>query len=135
MSNFSVESFLSYSTKKFRTGTVLGYDSENLRGRKSLWIRERERERGGGVSRFTVQTFLSHSAKNSLAEPFCAMFDKIPGSEKVLDKKGGEEYQDFPSKKFCITVPKFFVGTPSCVTIFGYRKMLGINRKKFLAGQ
>ena len=30
-----------------------------------------------------------------------------------MDKRGGE-YQDFPSKNFCLTVPKIFVGEPFC---------------------
>ena len=40
--------------------------------------------------------------------PFCAVFQKTPGSEKVLEKKG--EYQKFSWKVFCLTVPKNVVG-------------------------
>ena len=41
-----------------------------------------------------------------------------------MDKRGGggggKEYQDFPSKNFCLTVPKNFVGEPFSVSlIFG----------------
>ena len=32
-----------------------------------------------------------------------------------MDKKG--EYQDFPSKIFCLTVPKIFVGEPFSVSL------------------
>ena len=39
-------------------------------------------------------------------EPFCAVSQKISGSEKFMDIQG--EYQDFPSKIFfCLTMPKF----------------------------
>ncbi len=41
-------------------------------------------------------------------EPFPALFPKISGSEKIMDKTG--ENQDFPWKSFCFTVPKNFVG-------------------------
>ena len=40
---------------------------------------------------------------------FSAVFQKISGSEKIMDKRGGE-YQDIPSKIFCLTVPIIFVG-------------------------
>ena len=33
---------------------------------------------------------------------------------KSLWIRGGREYQDFPSKIFCLTVPKNFVGKPIC---------------------
>ena len=44
------------------------------------------------------------------------MFQKISGSEKVYGKEGGE-YQNFPSKIFCLTVPKNFVGEPFSVSL------------------
>ena len=51
--------------------------------------------------------------KNFVGEPFCDVFQKNSGSEKVYGKEG-EEYQEFPSKIFCLTVPKNFVGEPFC---------------------
>ena len=33
-----------------------------------------------------------------------------------MDKRGGE-YQNFPSKTFCLTVPKNFVGEPFSVSL------------------
>ena len=44
------------------------------------------------------------------------MFQKISGSEKVYIRGGGE-YQDFPSKVFCLTLPKIFVGEPFSVSL------------------
>ena len=46
-------------------------------------------------------------------QPFCAAFQKISGSEKVL-KKWGKEYQRFQSKTFCLTVPQNWVGEAFC---------------------
>ena len=38
-------------------------------------------------------------------------FRKLPVAKKFMDKReGGGEYQDFPSKIFCLTVPKNVVG-------------------------
>ena len=125
------------------------------------------------MSRFCVEFFCLTAPKNFVKEPFCAVFQKISGSEKVYGKEGEGvsrfsvenflsrsaekfrrgifqcfisfwyrkmlgiregEIHDFPSKTFCLTVPKIFVGTPQCFTSFGYRKMLGINRKIFWQG-
>ena len=38
-------------------------------------------------------------------------FRKLPLAKMFMDKRGGGgEYQDFLSKIFCLTVPKFSVG-------------------------
>ena len=53
-------------------------------------------------------------------------FRKFPVVKKFMDKRG--EYQDFPSKIFCPTVPKISVGEPFCVSQnFWYRKILWIR--------
>ena len=69
-----------------------------------------------GVSRLSVKNFLSHSAENFVGEPFCAVFQKKSGSEKVNGWQRGN-YQDFPSKTFCITVTRNFVGKPFSVSL------------------
>ena len=51
--------------------------------RVSKNVRDR---RGGRVSRFSVQIVLSHSTEtlqHFVEEPFCAVFQKISGGEKV----------------------------------------------------
>ena len=40
-------------------------------------------------------------------------FRKFPVAKNFMDKRGG--YQKFPSKVFCLTVPKNFVGEPFSV--------------------
>ena len=36
-------------------------------------------------------------------------FRKFPVAKKFMDKNGGGEYQELPSKNFCLTVPRNFV--------------------------
>ena len=48
-----------------------------------------------------------------MREPSCDVFQKISASEKgksLCIRGGGGEYQDFPSKIFCLTVPKNSIG-------------------------
>ncbi len=48
-------------------------------------------------------------------------------AKKIMDKKAGE-YQDFPSKVFCLTIPKKFVGEPFSVSInSGIENFLGFR--------
>ena len=42
----------------------------------------------------------------------------ISGGEKVYGQEGGREYQDFPSKIFCLTVPKISVGNSLLLPFF-----------------
>ena len=44
-------------------------------------------------------------------------FRKFPRAKKFLDQRRGGEYQAFPSKTFCVTVPKIFVGEPFCAAL------------------
>ena len=44
-------------------------------------------------------------------------FRKFPVAKKFMEKREGE-YQDFPSKIFCLTVPKNFVGETFRVSLF-----------------
>ena len=41
-----------------------------------------------------------------------------------MDMRGGREYQDFPSKSLCLTVPKIFVGECFSVSL-----ILGMEKK------
>ena len=50
---------------------------------------------------------------------------KFPVAKKFMDKRGGE-YQDFPSKFFCLSAEKLRGGILQCFITFGYRKTLGI---------
>ena len=66
------------------------------------------------LSRFSVENFLSHSAEIIRRGPFCAVFQKISGIENI-SKRGGGSTRIFRRKRFCLTVPKIFVGEPFSV--------------------
>ena len=62
-------------------------------------------------------------------------------AKKFNDKKAGE-YHDFPSKFFCLTVPKRFVGEPFGVSLIsGIEKFYAsegyvtVFRRKFFVSQ
>ena len=55
----------------------------------------------GYVTIFCRKIFCLTVPKQFVEEPFCAVFQKISGS------RGGGEYQDFPSKIFCLSAEKF----------------------------
>ena len=68
--------------------------------------------------------FLSHSAENFRSGIFyCCIL--ISGTEKVW-RRGGGEYQEFPSKFFCLTVSKISVGESFTVALIsGSEKVYG----------
>ncbi len=40
-------------------------------------------KRKGGASKFSAEKFFCHSAEYFVGHPFCAVFQKFPGSEEV----------------------------------------------------
>ena len=77
MSRFSVEKFFSHSAEIICRATLLCSVSEICPVAKKLM------DKGRGVSRFPVENFFSHSAECFVGPPFCAMFNKLSGGEKV----------------------------------------------------
>ena len=65
--------FLSHSTKKYSTGNTSVYQ-------KISGIEKFYGLKGGWVSRFSIENFLSHSAEKFVGETFSA--SKISGIEK-----------------------------------------------------
>ena len=64
------------------------------------------------MSRFSIfcrKFIVSQCRKYSQVNPFVLFFRKFPVAKKFMYKRGGE-YQDIPSKIFCLTVPIIFVG-------------------------
>ena len=49
--------------------------------------------------------------------PSVLSFRKKSVVKKVMDKRGGRQYQDFPSKIFCLRVPKKLVREPFSVSL------------------
>ena len=85
-----------------------------ISGIEQVWIRG-----GGGVSRFSMEKFLSHSAENLCRESFIVAL--ISGTGEVCRRWG--EYQDFPSKIFLShNAQNFRRGILYCCINFGYRK-------------
>ena len=89
---------------------------------------ERGRFRGEGVSRFYVKKFLSHSAEKFRRRTLLCCVSENFRYRKRLWIRGGGEYQDFPSKIFCLTGPKNFEGGHFAVSEkFEYQKHLCIR--------
>ena len=87
---------------------------------EKVWIRAE------GVSRFSVQKFLTLSADFFRKGIFHCCINL--GYRKSLDKCGVGEYQDSPSSFLCLTVPKIFVGEPFCAVfqeVSGSQKVFG----------
>ena len=78
------------------------------------------------VSRFFVDTFLSQYWNFCRGNFLC--YRKFLASNNLKDKSGVGGYHDFPSEKFCLTVPKNFVEEPlDASEKFGHRKILCIR--------
>ena len=71
--------------------------------------------RRGGLSKFSVENFLSQSAEK-IRRGTLLCFRKFRVPKIVRDKRRGG-YHDFLSKLFCLTVPKKFVGEPFSVSL------------------
>ena len=85
-------------------------------------------EKGEGVSRFSVENFLSHSAENFRRGGESFSVSLISGIEKFYASEGYVTIFDFLSKFFCLTVPKNLVGEPICAVfqkISGSEKVYG----------
>ena len=67
-------------------------------------------KRGGRITLFSVEFFLSHIAKTFVGEPFSVSL--ISGVENFHASEGYVLIFDFLSNFFCVTVPKNFVGEP-----------------------
>ena len=106
---FSVEIFMSHGAEKFR-GHPFNV-SESLGYRKNLCLI-------GGVTIFRRKFFVSQCRKILWASVQC--FRKFGVSKNFMLNRG---YHNFPSKIFCLTVPKNFVGIRSM-----FQKIWGIEK-------
>ena len=66
---------------------------------------------GGSLKIFSRNFFCLTVSKASIGESLGVSL--ISATEKLLIRVGGE-YQNFPSKVFCLRVPKKFVEQPFC---------------------
>ena len=65
-------------------------------------------KKGKGVSRYSVENFLCHSAEKFRKRILYCCIKFV--QRKSLWTRRGREYQDIPWKIFCVTVPKNSVG-------------------------
>ena len=82
------------------------------------------------MSRFSIfcRNFsVSQCRKLPKVNPSVLYFSKFSGVKKLMDERGGE-YQEFPSKTFCLTVSKEFVREP-------FRVSLILGMEKFCASE
>ena len=100
LSRFSVEIFMSHSAENFRKRILLFL-------RKFL-VSKTFMDEKGGITFFRRKVLVSQCLKNSWASLQC--FRKFGVSKNFMHTRG---YHVFPSKIFCLTVPKIFVGIPS----------------------
>ena len=83
------------------------------------------KEGGRGLSKLSVENFLSHSTETLVEETLSAAFQKIAGSEKVYGKEGRGEDSKFSVEKLLFQIAEtFFRGTLYSFISFGYRKCL-----------
>ena len=103
VSRFSAENFWSHCAVEFRGHPFNA--SENLGYRKILCII-------GGITSFRRKLFVSECRKISWASLQC--LKKFGVSKNFMHNRG---YHKFPSKIFCLTVPKNFVNEPFSVSL------------------
>ena len=90
---------------------------------------EKVLEQKWGVSRFYFENFVSHSVENfRRGALLCCVQENFRKPKSFMDKRE-VEYQEFPSKNFCPTVPKKFVGEPFC-DVFQKSSVSGKNVDK-----
>ena len=81
---------------------------QKVSGSEKLYGLER-----GSINIFRQNIFVSQCRKLSQLNPSVLCFRKLPVAKKIMDKRGSD-YHDFPSKLFCLTMPKNFAGEPFC---------------------
>ena len=101
----SVEKFLSHTADK-----IVG---EQFCVSKEFWNRKFSSKRGGSFKVLSKVSFISQDRKK-LRQGTILRFTNFLVVENFLWMRGGS-YHDFPSKRFCLTVPKYFNGEQFCV--------------------
>ena len=133
VSRFSVENFLSHKADKNRRRTLLCFER--------ILVSKIFKQRRGEASRFCRKFFYLTGPKK-LRQGTILCFRKFLVGKKFTDKKrvGGGRYHDFPSKSFCLTVPKYFIGDHFGVSeklflskIFKHRRVASRFCRNFLS--
>ena len=86
------------------------------------------------MSRFSIfcrKFFVSQCQISSQVNPFVLLFRKYRVAKKLMDQRGGGEYQGFPREIFCLTVPKKFVGESITVPVFLGTGKVWIRKREY----
>ena len=110
ISRFSVKIFMSHSAENFRKEILLFL--------RNFLVSKSFMDEKGGITFFRRKFLVSQCRKISWASLQC--FRKFGVSKNFMHNRG---YDKFPSKIFCLTVPKNFVGIPSM-----FQKIWGIEK-------
>ena len=109
----SVEKSLSHSADKNRRRTLLYFDR--------ILVSKTFKQRRGEASRFCRKFFYLTGPKKLRQGAILCFRKFLVGRNIFWIREGG--YHDFPSKNFCVTVPKYFIGEHFGVSEkFFYRK-------------
>ena len=150
VSRFSVENFLSHSTKKFRWRTLrcfrkfrvlqnfmhmkgislnsvekfLSHSADENRRRtllcfERILVSKNFKQRRGEASRFCRKFFLSHTTEKTSPRNH-SVFQKISGREKILWIRGGGGVSRFSVEKFLSHCTEIFLW----ITLWCFRKIL-----------
>ena len=93
--------------------------------RKFLDAKKFENKKLGVVSKFYVESFLSHSAekfRRRTRNPSVLCFRKFLVAKIFMDKKGG--VSQLSVGNFCLTVPTKFVGKPFSLSLASGTKVI-----------
>ena len=106
------------NAEKYRGGLL--FSVSLISGTEKCWGRR------GRDSRFSVEIVLFHSTETFPRGTLLCCVSENFRQRNSFWIRGG--YQEFPSKTFCFTVPKNFVGESFSVSLIsGIEKMLGIR--------
>ena len=94
VSKVSVEHFLSQTAETIRRETLYSFNSFGV---SKMFMLQRV------MSQFSVDLFCLTVPNHFVEEPFCAVFHKISGREKVYGKEGGGGSIDVFRRKFFVS--------------------------------
>ena len=106
LSKLCVENFLSQVLQRFVEELFCAVFQKLLVAKTFM-----EEKWGGGVSKYSVENFLSHSTETFFRGTLlCCVSEKFCWRKSLWKRSGEGEYRNLPSKIFCLKVPKIFEG-------------------------
>ena len=87
-----------------------------------------------GIKTFRRKNFVSECRKNSYGNLSVLCFRKLAVAKKLMDKRGGGVSRFSVESFWSHSDEKFRRGPLGCFTNFGYKKVLGMNRRNIWHG-